>query len=304
MSHQQSNEVQFDKTTRWYDSLAKWRHQRDLNTSNTKDMWQAIRNITGYKSRSAPIMCEATLPDELNTFYARFDHLNKESAVKSTLPPEDLPLSVSTADVRRTLLTVNMSKATGPDNIPVRVLITCANQLVDVITDIFNISLSQESVPTCFKTPTIVPVPKKSAVSSLNNYHPVALTSILMKCFEKLVLQHIKNNIPDSLEPHQFAFRISRSTEDAITSALHSVFTHLENNNTYIRMLFVDFSSAFNTISPMKLIGKLSTLGLSTTLCNWILDFLTNRPQTVRIGSKGVEQGEQRVQTYRVQSRG
>ncbi len=223
-------------------------------------------------------MCEATLPDELNTFYAHFDLLNSESAVKSTPPPEDRPLSVSTADVRKVLLKVNMSKAAGPDNIPGRVLKTCANQLVDVITDIFNISLSQESVPTCFKTATIIPVPKKSAVSDLNDYRPVALTPILMKCFEKLVLQHIKNNIPASPNPHQFAFRTNRSTED-------SVFTHLEKSNTYIRMLFVDFSSAFNTISPMKLIGKLNTLGISTTLCNWILDFLTNRPQSVRISS-------------------
>ncbi len=37
-------------------------------------------------------------------------------------------------------------------------------------------------------------------------------------------------------------------------------------NNTYIRMRFVDFSSTFNTISPMKLIGKLSNLGLSIGL--------------------------------------
>lgn len=38
-------------------------------------------------------------------------------------------------------------------------------------------------------------------------------------------------------------------------------------------------------VSPMKLIGKPSTLGLSTTLCNWILDFHTNRTQSVFIGS-------------------
>ncbi len=52
------------------------------------------------------------------TPYDHFDLLNKESAVKSTPPPEDRPRSVSTADVRRTLLRVNMSKAAGPDNIP------------------------------------------------------------------------------------------------------------------------------------------------------------------------------------------
>ena len=51
--------------------------------------------------------------------------------------------------------------------------------------------------------------------------------------------------------------------------------------NRYMTMLFVDFSSAFNTISPMELTGKLNTLGLSITLCNCILDFLTSRAQRV-----------------------
>ncbi len=62
-------------------------------------------------------MCDITLPDELSSFYARFDLLNKKSAVRSTLPPKDRPLSVSTLDVRRTLISFNMSKAAGPDNI-------------------------------------------------------------------------------------------------------------------------------------------------------------------------------------------
>uniref|UniRef100_A0A8C7GLL8 Reverse transcriptase domain-containing protein n=1 Tax=Oncorhynchus kisutch TaxID=8019 RepID=A0A8C7GLL8_ONCKI len=49
-------------------------------------------------------------------------------------------------------------------------------------------------------------------------------------------------------------------------------------------MLFTDYSSAFNTIVPSKLITKLRNLGLNTSLCNWILDFLTGRPQVVRVG--------------------
>jgi hypothetical protein len=39
-------------------------------------------------------------------------------------------------------------------------------------------------------------------------------------------------------------------------------------------MLFIDYSSAFNTIAPSKLINKLRTRALNTFLCNWILDFL------------------------------
>ena len=48
-------------------------------------------------------------------------------------------------------------------------------------------------------------------------------------------------------------------------------------------MLFIDYSSAFNTIVPSKLIIKLETLGVNPALCNWVLDFLTGRPQVVKV---------------------
>jgi hypothetical protein len=43
-------------------------------------------------------------------------------------------------------------------------------------------------------------------------------------------------------------------------------------------MLFIDSSSAFNTIVPSKRITNLRILGLNTSLCNWILDFLMGPP--------------------------
>ena len=51
-------------------------------------------------------------------------------------------------------------------------------------------------------------------------------------------------------------------------------------------MLFIDYSSVFNTIVPSKLITNLKTLELNTSLCNWILDFLTGHPQVVKGGNK------------------
>ena len=50
-------------------------------------------------------------------------------------------------------------------------------------------------------------------------------------------------------------------------------------------LLFLDFTSAFSTIIPQTLVNKLSTLGLAPSLCNWVLDFLTNRTQSVRINN-------------------
>ena len=53
----------------------------------------------------------------------------------------------------------------------------------------------------------------------------------------------------------------------------------------YVKMLFTDYSSVFNTIVPSKLITKLRTLGLNTSLCNWILDFFTGHTQVVMVGN-------------------
>uniref|UniRef100_A0A8K9XYH3 Reverse transcriptase domain-containing protein n=1 Tax=Oncorhynchus mykiss TaxID=8022 RepID=A0A8K9XYH3_ONCMY len=106
-----------------------------------------------------------------------------------------------------------------------------------------------------------------------------------MKCFERLVKDHITSTLPDTLDPLQFAYRQNRSTDDAISTTLHTALTHLDKRNTYVRMLFIDYSSAFNTIVPSKLIIKLETLGLDPALCNWVLDFLTGRPQVVRVGN-------------------
>jgi hypothetical protein len=55
--------------------------------------------------------------------------------------------------------------------------------------------------------------------------------------------------------------------------------------NTYMKNLLIDYSSAFNMIAPSKLITKLWNLGLNTSLCNWILDVLTGRPQVIRVGN-------------------
>ncbi len=90
--------------------------------------------------------------------------------------------------------------------------------------------------------------------------------------------------LPASLDPLQFTYRSNRSTDDAIAFTLHTALSHLENNN-YVRMLFMDYSSAFNTIVPATLVAKLQTLGLNRSMCSRILDFLTGRSPVVRMGN-------------------
>ncbi|TWW65141.1 hypothetical protein D4764_21G0000410 [Takifugu flavidus] len=80
-------------------------------------------------------------------------------------------------------------------------------------------------------------------------------------------------NTTPLLDPLQFAYRANRSVDDAVNLALHSILQHLDSPATYARILFVDFSSAFNTIRPALLQVKL-----------WITHFLTDRRQYVWLG--------------------
>ncbi len=57
----------------------------------------------------------------------------------------------------------------------------------------------------------------------------------------------------------------------------HLAFTHLETRDFYARLLFLDFSSAFDTIIPQTLVNKLAVGGIHPYLCNWALDFFNQQ---------------------------
>ncbi|KAK3541242.1 hypothetical protein QTP86_016911 [Hemibagrus guttatus] len=245
---------------------------------------------------------DVSLADDLNIFYARFEAAANDAKANANAIANakanasgcrqeenantENAFIISEHDVRRAFRRVNTRKAAGPDGISGRVLRACADQLAPVFTEIFNLSLTQLVIHTCFKESIIGPVPKETYPASLNNYRPVALTSVVMKCLERMVRDFIFiSSLPHTLDPLQFAYRPNHSTDDAISHLLHTSLTHLDTGKgNYVKMLFVNYSSAFNTIIPFTLTTKLQHLRLSPSLCQWISNFLTSRPQAVRMG--------------------
>ena len=111
---------------------------------------------------------------------------------------------------------------------------------------------------------------------------PVALTSVVMKTPERLVLQFLKSTIDPLLDQFQFAYRKNIFVDDTVAPGLFYVLQHIDSPNTYPKILFVDFSSACNSIIPTKPFDKIQSLGIPQSMCIWILDFLLNRPQVVK----------------------
>ncbi len=264
-----------------------------IREENTSPKCQTPSNVSicPLKSVTTTNCSQVETPMRMTSMQMSFpetvsDSLCRNSAAAPAAVAEEVSaISISVADVTRSFKRVNIHKAVGPDGIPGHVLRACAFQLAGVFTDIFNLSLSLSVVPLCFKKSTIVPIPKKNKITCLNDWRPVALTPIFSKCFEKLIRDYICSVLPASMDPLQFAYHSNRSTDNAIAFTLHTALSHMENKNAYVRMLFVDYSSAFSTIVPATLVAKLQTLGLNRSLCSWILDFLTGRSQVVRMGN-------------------
>ncbi|XP_078794170.1 uncharacterized protein slc39a11 isoform X5 [Oryzias latipes] len=207
---------------------AKRRHrqrvEQHLANNNPREMWRGIRTITDHRSSMQQTTHDPTLPDTLNNFFARFETpgSSRDSGPLLQLEEQSQPLVLQLHQVSSTLRRIDTSKAAGPDKVSGRVLKLCAHQLAGVFLEICNWSLQPTSVPVGLKSSIIVPVPKKSSVSCLNDYRPVALTPVIMKCFERIILNHIKDIIPATLDSHQFAYRENRSTEDAVSLAQHA----------------------------------------------------------------------------------
>ena len=159
------------------------------------------------------------------------------------------------------------------DNVSGKVLKKCCLQLAPILRDILQHSIDNHYLPLPWITSELVPVPKISLPLVKNGLRPVTLTSLIMKTFERIVLKFLDpKNLVDSL---QFAYREGRSVEDATLFLINSILSHLDKKRTYARAMFIDFSSAFNTIQPHIMLRKLMDKNVNSNLILWIHKFLT-----------------------------
>lgn len=83
-----------------------------------------------------------------------------------------------------------------------------------------------------------------------------------------------------SLDPLQFAYQDKIGVTDAIIyNLLYRAYSHLDKPETSLRILYFDFSNAFNSIQPAQLGSKLSAMQVQSPLVSWITGYFTDRPQ-------------------------
>ena len=131
-----------------------------------------------------------------------------------------LNISVTPKMVRKVVMNLDLSKASGPDCIPVVVLKYCELELSYILAELFNKCLKESCFPDCWKVSSVVPVFKNAGErSTAKNHRPVSLLFVVSKVFEKLVNHRIVDHLEKCgvFSDFQCGFRSSRSTADLLT---------------------------------------------------------------------------------------
>ena len=262
----------------------------DKMATDIRSAWRGIKTMSNLNDQSTKVDEIVTNRDnqlqfamDLNEFYCRFE---RNEPAMPEIPPEAISPEFEYQEVLKALNKCKPGKAAGPDSIPTNFLKQCSREIAEVMTPLFNMCLRAGKIPQIWKKSNVTPLPKCKQPKEMKDYRPIALTSTVMKVFEHVIKERLLHACESKMDENQFAYRARRSTTDACTAMDHIIRKHVDKAGNYCRVLFIDFTSAFNTISPPLLINKLTTLGVPSNLTSLIMSFLSDRQQAVRVGNQ------------------
>ncbi len=275
----------------------------EVDSSNT-NWWTTVKKLCSFKNTSntiAPIVnSEGILvydaenkAEIFNEFYASVSTIDNPDGIIPTNNIATGPfldnITILQHDVYEALSKLKTNKATGPDNIGNILLKRCAPSISNVLTRIFNLSLSIGKFPKGWKIANIVPIHKKGSVHDFKNYRPVSLLPCVSKIFEKLIFKevylHLRRN--SILSEFQSGFTPGDSTLNQLIHINDMILKSLDNFEDVIGC-FLDLTRAFDTVWHKGLLYKLDKYGIrdhdnGTKLYSWFKSYLSNRGHRVTI---------------------
>ena len=204
------------------------------------------------------------------------------------LPPGEnfesklVSVKASEQEVLDLLMSLDTSKATGPDGIGPKLLYEASTSIVPSLTRLINLCLDSAQVPQIWKHANVMPLFKKEDTSELNNYRPVSLLPCTSKILERIVFKNVYNYLRDNriLSLHQSGFQSGDSTVNQLAYLYH-VFSKAIDAKKDVRIVFCDVSKAFDRVWHDCLLYKLAKMGIGGNLLEFCKNYLSDSSQCV-----------------------
>ncbi len=196
-------------------------------------------------------------------------------------------LRPTTVDEIRKIIMSRPNKACELDPIPTWLLKNCLDELLPLITNICNASLSTGYFPLEYKNAIIRPLLKRSSLDAnvLSNYRPVSNLHFTSKVLEKLVVIRLEEHMSEYelYDPRQSAYRAAHSTETALMKINNDILSSLDLGRCTV-LASLDLSAAFDTVDHSIFRSRLTHLyGITDTALQWFTSYLKGRDNRVCI---------------------
>ncbi|XP_053686335.1 uncharacterized protein LOC128735876 [Sabethes cyaneus] len=196
----------------------------------------------------------------------------------------DLSLFTITADmVIVATKKLKRSFSAGPDGIPAVVLSRCVEVLANPLSLIFNKSFEQVKFPDIWKQSFMFPVYKSGDRHDVRNYRGITSLSAASKLFEIIVSGVILSRTKNYISAVQHGFMPGRSVCTNLLEFTTTCITQMEGKKQ-VDVIYTDLKAAFDRIDHGILLRKLSRLGASQKMIEWLNSYLSGRVLRVKLG--------------------
>ena len=187
-------------------------------------------------------------------------------------------INLSQDYILKACVELKANSAAGADGVQAVILKTCRQELKIPLHLLWRSSMDSGIIPADLLLVLVSPVHKGGSRGAAKNYRPVALTSHIVKVFERVVRRSLvthlerKGFLPDG----QHGFRAMRSTLTQLLTYWDKMLDRLELGGG-VDSVYLDFSKAFDKVEHGVLLHKLKDCQVSGRVGCWIAGFLNSQ---------------------------
>ena len=233
-------------------------------------------------SQLRPDLSELELSEELATYF------NKVTDTFTPLTDDPTPVTYSSPIplLGPEMVAEMLRKAKKPSSTVDGDILPClVNGLSDSIavplTRIFNICHMTYRWPSPWKVETQTPIPKTNNPTKFEELRNISCTNLMPKVMESILLERLQTEIP--LKYAQFGGVKGTGTTHFIIETYQKIIDCLEQGQTAVSIISIDFSKAFNRLCHHTCIAELAKRGGSTETISMVAAFLRGRKMNMKV---------------------
>ena len=267
-----------------------WKTINKLTNKTSK-----ITNISEINQNGNRVTDDATIANTLNEYFNEIGPKLASDLSQSSRSPESYLLpyksrfqiqNVTIHEVFKSLSKLKISKSTGYDGIPNKLLKDASDIIAPSLVHIFNASIMTgiRIFQNDLKVAIILPIHKSGCKTQCNNYRPISVLSAVAKILESVISKQLETYLEENgvITEHQAGFRRQHSTQTSLLNVTNQWYINMDNG-CLIGVLYLDLKKAFDCVDHDILLMKMYTYGIQDQALKWLRSYLTGRIQICKV---------------------